>query len=756
MTKGIKMDKRMVHRLAIGFVLLWSVLLWVGADRVLGEAGSGSVYRMRAFRISEPLKIDGHLEEAAWQEAEAAEGFTQRDPVEGAPASERTWVRVLYDARKIYFGFMCYDSEPEKIVANEMRRDSDLEENDSVEILMDPYNDRRGGFFFRVNPLGAKEDKLVGDEGRSTYRDWNGLWEAKARIVEQGWQVEIAIPFSQLRFRSDGDMVWGINFGRNIRRKNEEAHWVPISRSLGFSGRYYTANLGELVGLEGIQPRLHLEMKPYALPGTSADYSETPTVRKTVFDMGLDVKYGITPNWTADLTFNTDFAQVEADQEQVNLTRFSLFFPEKRDFFLEGVELFQFGTGGRGWRGPPPVLLFYSRRIGLEKGEDIPILFGSKLTGKLGAYSVGVLDVLTDKKSLDEDDEPQTVPRTNFSVIRLRRDVLSRSSVGLMAVDKQTALDSVYNRGLGADVRLSLLNNLHIGGFIAKTWSPEERGGDLTGYMKLDWGGDLFRGEVSVLDVGEHFNAEMGYTQRTDIRKGTWEFRYMPRPGIPWIRQMYIGPEWTYIEDHRGVVQSRSAAFSLWSRLEAGGWAGIQVEREYEWLDEDFEIRDDVMIPVGSYTVTTVRLSVSPESSRGIGGRISLEGGGFYDGSRRGISLNGEWKPNRRFTLEGRYNYNRIHLRRVRREDRWNSYSFSTNVLSTRLSYSFSTDLFAKAFVQWNDDRKRISNNVLLNYIYRPGSDIYLVYNQTWDTSGGTAKTRNWTVLGKVTVLWNW
>ena len=748
-------DRCTVRRLVAGCVL-WSVLLWVEVDQVLGEVGSGRDYRVRALRISGPLRIDGRLEEPAWEAAEVVEGFTQRDPVEGAPVSERTWVRVLYDERKIYFGFMCFDSEPEKIVANEMRRDSDLGENDSVEILIDTYNDRRGGFFFRVNPLGAKEDKLVGDEGRSTHRDWNCLWEARASIDAHGWQAEIAIPFSQLRFRNNGNMVWGVNFGRDIRRKNEETHWVPISRSLGFSGRYHTAHLGELVGLEGIRPRSHLEVKPYVLPGASAEYSETPAIRKTVFNRGLDVKYGITPNLTADLTFNTDFAQVEADQEQVNLTRFSLFFPEKRDFFLEGVELFQFGTGGRGWRGPPPVLLFYSRRIGLEEGEDIPILFGAKLTGKLGAYSVGVLDVLTDKKSYLDDNEVQTVPRTHFSVVRLRRDVLSRSSIGLMAVNKQTALSSIYNRGLGADVRLSLLDNLHIGGFIAKTWSPEERGRDLTGYMKLDWGGDLLLGELSYLDVGEHFNAEVGYTQRTDIRKGTWEFRYMPRPGIPWIRQMYIGPEWTYIEDHRGVVQSRSAAFSLWSRLEAGGWAGIQVERQYEWLDEDFEIRDDVIIPLGSYTVTTYRLAVAPQSSRGFGGRVSLEGGGFFDGSRRRISLSGEWKPNRRFTLEGRYSHNRIDLRPIRLPDRRTTYLFSTNVLSTRLSYSFSTDLFAKAFVQWNDDRERISNNFLLNYVYRPGSDIYLVYNQTWDTSGETVKTRNWTVLGKVTYLWNW
>ena len=746
------MDRHTVYRLTLGWVLLWSVLPWAGVDPALGE-----VHRVRALRVSEPPKIDGRLEEPVWQEAEAAKGFTQRDPVEGAPASERTWVRVLYDQRKIYFGFMCFDSQPEKIVANEMRRDSNLDENDSVEILMDTYNDRRGGFFFRVNPLGAREDKLVGDEGRSTHGDWNCLWEAEACIVEQGWQAEIAIPFSQLRFRNEGNMVWGVNFGRNIRRNNEDAHWVPVSRSLGFSARYHTAHLGELVGLEGIRPRLHLEVKPYVLPGASADLSEMPAIRETVFDVGLDVKYGITPNLTADLTFNTDFAQVEADQEEVNLTRFSLFFPEKRDFFLEGVELFQFGTGGGGWRGPPPVLLFYSRRIGLEEEEDIPILFGAKLTGKLGAYSVGVLDVLTDKESyLDEDDALQTAPRTNFSVVRLRRDVLARSSVGLMAVNKQTALDSVYNRGLGADVRLSLLDNLHVGGFVAKTWSPEEQGRDWTGYMKVDWGGDLFRGELSVLDVGEHFNAEMGYTQREDIRKVVSEVRVMPRPGIPWIRQMYIGPQWTYTEDHRGVVQSRSVEFNVWSRLEAGGWAGINVERDYEWLDEDFEIRDEVFIPIGSYTVTTVRLMVSPESSRGIGGRMSLDGGGFYDGSRKGISLSGEWKPNPRFTLEGRYNHNRIDLDRVRREDRWTTYSFSTNVLSTRLSYSFSTDLFARAFIQWNDDEERISNNFLLNYRYRPGSDIYLVYNQSWDTSGGRVKTDNWTVLGKVTYLWNW
>ena len=719
----------------------------VGADYVAG-----------AIRANPSPKIDGRLDDPAWQLAEPISMFVQREPADGAVCTEATSVRILYDDRQVYFGFDCRDSECDQIVANELRRDSELEGNDSVEILMDTYNDKRGGFFFRVNPLGAREDAQV--TGGSTNRNWDCIWEAKALINDGGWAAEIAIPFSQLRFREVEEMTWGINFGRNIRRRNEDAHWVPIPRAFGWRGRYRTSDLGCLTGLKGIEAPSNLEIKPYILPGRTEDYSEEIAEKETVAEVGLDLKYGITSNITANLTYNTDFAQVEADMERVNLTRFSLFFPEKRPFFLEGADVFTFGTPGGGFR-PPPLLLFYTRRIGLDGGENIPILGGAKVTGKAGPYSIGILDAFTDRKDyIDADDIPQHAPRTNFAVMRIKRDVLARSSVGMIAMDAWTEEDTTYGRAVGIDANFSLLENLDLRALVAGAESGEYSR-QFAGYLGGGWGNDLFRLEASYLDIGTDFDATMGYVQRTDIRQIEGEARYMPRPGIPGIRQMFIGPSFRRLTDHDGVLESRAVSFDLWSRLEVGGWLGCEAGHEYDRLDEDFEIREDVFIPLGVYEFATFASRLFMEGGRTFSANGGLNLGGFYDGRRTGISGGLDIKPTRHLMLEANYDFNKITLHNARVEEEGkqptfpSKYTFSANAMSGRVSYSFTTDLFAKLFAQWNDEQNAVSANFLLHYIYRPGSDFYLVYNEAWDTSGGEIHTENRTILAKLTYLWS-
>ena len=719
---------------------------------------SASEYVLQAIRADASLKIDGRLDEPAWQTAEPAQGFVQREPTDGAVCSEPTSVRVLYDDEQVYFGFDCRDSEPHRIVANELRRDRELDGNDSVEILIDTYNDKRGGFFFRVNPLGAREDARV--TGGSTNRNWDCIWEARSHIHDEGWTAEVAIPFSQLRFREADEMTWGINFGRNIRRTNEEAHWTPIPRAFGWRGRYRTSDIGRLVGLSGIRAPAHFEVKPYLLPGRTEDYSEDVAERETVAEFGLDLKYGITSNLTANLTYNTDFAQVEADMERVNLTRFSLFFPEKRPFFLEGAGVFTFGSPGGGFR-PPPLLLFYTRRIGLEEGENIPIIGGAKVTGKAGPYSIGVLDVFTDEKDyVDDDDVSQHIPRTNFSALRVKRDVFSRSNVGVIAMDKWTEVDTTYSRAVGIDANLSLMENLDLRGLVAGTES-DENGRDLAWYVGGGWGNDLFRGEASYLDIGENFDAKMGYIQREDIRSINAEFRYMPRPGIPGIRQMFIGPAVNHLTNHDGVLETREIGFSLWSRLEIGGWLGCEGTHQYDWLDEDFEIREGVFIPSGIYEFNALRSRLFMEGGRMLSASGGLSLGRFYEGKRTGVSGELDVKPTPHLTLEANYDFNKVTLWNARVEEEGRDpafpprYAFSTNVMSGRISYSFTTDLFAKLFAQWNDEGEIVSTNFLLHYIYRPGSDFYLVYTESWDTSEGKVRTDSRTILAKVTYLWN-
>ena len=343
-------------------------------------------HQVKAYRTYQSIEIDGDLTEEDWKHAEPIDEFVQIEPYEGEISSESMEVRVLYDNENIYFGFTCFDSDISQLVANEMRRDSrDLHDNDTVFLILDTYNDRRSGFFFRMNALGAIQDRAVTNSGDTFNSDWDAVVECKSKINDTYWTSELSIPFSQLRFEKSDPIIWGMNTGRELARNQEEVIWVPVPASYGGRAKYRTSNLGSLVGLSGIAPSRNLEVLPYILPGvTQINGNDAGLKTEGKFKIGVDAKYGITSNLTADITYNTDFAQVEADEEQVNLTRFSLFFPEKRPFFLEGAGLFDFGVPRTSFRRPPPMLLFYSRRIGLAEGNAIPIIFGGKRAAKWG------------------------------------------------------------------------------------------------------------------------------------------------------------------------------------------------------------------------------------------------------------------------------------------------------------------------------------------------------------------------------------
>ena len=315
---------------------------------------------IRPLLTHETIEIDRHLNEEDWTRAQIIDDFTQQSRDEGQPSSERTEVRMLYSTEKLYIRFECYDSEPEKVVANEMRRDGQLWQNDNVYVMLDTYGDKRQGIFFRMNALEAQSDTAVTDSGENLNGSWDCIWEAAGRRHDKGWTVEIAIRFNQLRFKQKDSMVWGVNFGRNIARKNETTQWIQVPRSESWPGTYHPTYQGKLIGLQGIAAPSYYDVKPYLLGGLARNLSDGDWQRTTEQDLGLDMKYGVTSNLTLDLTVNTDFAQVEADQEEVNLTRFSLFLPERREFFLEGSGLFSFGAGLNDF-GPPPLSVFYSR-----------------------------------------------------------------------------------------------------------------------------------------------------------------------------------------------------------------------------------------------------------------------------------------------------------------------------------------------------------------------------------------------------------
>ena len=705
--------------------------------------------QVKAHRTYQAIEIDGDLTETVWQEAEPIDQFVQIEPHDGEKSTEPMEVRILYDDENIYFGFICFDSDISKLVANEMRRDTrDLHENDNVFLLLDTYNDKRSGFFFRINPLGAIQDRAITNNGDTLNDDWDAVVACNAKINDTSWTAELRIPFSQLRFKKSDPIVWGLNVGRELIRHQEETIWAPVPASYGGLAKYRTTNLGTLVGLEGIAPSRTMEFLPYVLPGVTRvndDESGLQTTRE--FKVGFDAKYGITSNLTADTTYNTDFAQVEADQEQVNLTQFSLFFPEKRPFFLEGAGLFDFGVPRQSFRRPPPMLLFYSRQIGLAEGKAIPIIFGAKVSGKMGPYGVGLLNVLTDKfYDADSEDEPIDIQRTNYSVMRISRDIATGSRVGMIAVSKDERSD--YARATGFDFEYRPSDRLDVRGLWARTFEPDMSGENNAWHIGARWRSDIFRLSSSYTDLDEDFDPAVGYVQRTGgSRQARTEFRLAPRPQKYGIREIWSGPEINYILNQDNEVERWNISYTHWTSFTTGDSIRVSAKRTFERLDEDFEIREDVIIPIADYHFSAFGGRISTSDSRPISTTVGCELGNFYDGEIRKFSVRGTLKPSDRISLNGDYEFNRVTLP---------AGSFDANLFSGRFNYSFSTKLFAKLFAQWNTDDNVVSTNFLINYIYRPGSDFYFVFNQTYRTDKTTkGRLLDSTVVAKMTYWWS-
>ena len=739
--------------------LLWMCMLFVPIG--INAQTERELPRMSAHRISEEIKIDGVLDEPVWQNVEPIRQLYQIQPDQGDPATEQSEIRILYDDKKLYFGFIFFDSEMDKIVANDMRRDSSgLRSNDYGFLLLDTYNDRRNAVFFRFTAVGGMEDTAVSNSGGSLNTSWDIVWECRCRINEDNWTVEIAIPFSQLRFERSEVMNWGVNFGREIARKQEIAAWNEAPKTYGGLAKYRTAYFGTLEGLEGITPSRHLELLLYLLPGAS--YTSETEETEGVFEAGLDLKYGVTPNLTADLTFNTDFAQVEADQEQVNLTRFSLFFPEQRPFFLEGASIFDVGIPRPSFRRPPPLLLFYSRRIGLAEERAIPILGGGKMTGKIGPYGIGILNVFTDKFQDDGTEIPDedifNEPRTNYSVVRVNRDILKGSTVGAIVVNKQDA--DAYNRTTGLDFSYRPTREINLQGLWARTFEADVSGNSNAFFIGGDWRTNLFRLDASYMDFGEAFNPGVGFVQRTEERPDVRRFRgggsYTPWPGKFGIREIQIGPEIDMVLSHANELETQNITFDTEFSFETGDSIGFQIKNTTENLDRDFEIQG-VSIPGDDYNFTSFQTSIRTSSSRMIAGRLSVELGEFYYGTRRGFSIDVTTRPTARLSIEPNIEFNRITLPEKKLDDKITlpEAEFDANAFGGRIGYSFSTTLFTKLFAQWSTDTDVISANFLVNYIYRPGSDFYIVFNQNYDTGDGGAEPLDWAILGKITYWWN-
>jgi len=703
------------------------VVTVVSITTLLAFASAGNVERRQivAVRVKTPPKIDGLLDDAVWQKAQPSEGLTQTKPDKGKPMTQRTVIRILYDDENIYLGVQCYDSEPEKVVGTEMRRDYEVwRTNDYVRFILDTYHDLRTSYYFGTNPVGAQVDARVTDNGNNFHLSWDAVWDCAAAPNSEGWSAEFSIPFRQLRFPTKEKHVWGFNFARTVRRNDEEGCWSPTQ------GLHVTSvsNAGELAGLENISQGHRLELRPTFVGGAEVNYhSETDvdSVRKP----SLDIKYGLTSNLTLDATVNTDFAQVEADEERVNLSRFDMFFEEKRPFFLEGVGIF----GNPSPKGSNTLPLFYSRRIGTEKGREAPILGGLKLTGKAGKQSIGLLSVQTD--------EVEDIPHTNFSAFRVQRDILRSSSVGIIFLNK-APWEGKWNRTFGADLRFNPREGVSIFGSLAKTWTKGLDDKDLAGKISASWGTKDSRIGASFSDIQENFNPEMGFVRRKDIQsRDIWgQKSFKIRKGI--FRSVGGSGHYGVMLDHDGHLEDRRLGIQTWLELKTGDFAYIWYDRNWEHLEGGWEIRKGILIPAGTHENQGYGVYIGTDDSRWLKIGSSFETGGFYNGDRKSMSLRGHIRPIPKLLITGNYQRNFIDLP---------AGDITTNTINSRTIYTFSPDLFVKLFLQWNDDEGLIRSNFLLRYTYQPGSDLYIVYNELWRAS----EVEQRSIVGKIVYFFN-
>lgn len=683
-----------------------------------------------ALEISEEIQIDGRLEESAWSRAQHISNFSQRELDFGAPVSERTEVAILFDSNSIYVGFWGFDREPERILASKMQRDFSWQSDDNFEVIIDTFNDDRNGYLFVVNPNGAKADALVKDNGNAINRDWDGVWDARARITEEGWFAEIEIPLTTLRFGPAPEQGWGINFERNIRRKREQVLWQGWSRDFNLE---QVSLAGTLTGLSGIRSVNLAEVRPLAVGGS--EWTEENGSR-TVGDLGLDVNYLFSSNLKLNLTVNPDFAQVESDREEVNLTRFSLYYPEKRHFFLEGQEFFEFDLGS----GVQPL---YSRRIGLAPDRtEIPIQGGARLLGKFEATTLGAMLLRMGEKG--------TNPATNFGVMRWRRDVLEESSLGVIAVGRHEP--GRINATYGADflyATSSLFGDKEFeAGFnIAQTYTSDadDRYG-LAHKIFLSYPNDLIEFTASWRGANSDFNPEVGFFQRGEgFQHYSSELAISPRPRfIPFIQQIEIKPYEVsyYVDDRTGELQSFFAEFVPFAvSTRSGDDFEFNITRRAEQLVEPFEILEGHEIPPGTYWFTRWSADLETFSGRKISGNIEMSGGDFYLGKRTALAPSLSWRVNKYLSLRCDYERNTI---------TFSGDEFTVDEAGGRVDFAFSPVLFGAVAGQWNNEDDEVIVNFRLNWIPKPGTDLFLVINHMAETGDSRWTPLRTTALSKL------
>jgi hypothetical protein len=663
-----------------------------------------------AVRTDHPPRLDGTLNDPLWSAAPVIGDFRQKEPLETQPATEQTEVRILFDSRHIYFGIRCRDDAPKSIVANELRRDLTQDLDDNFAVIIDPTLSHRNGYVFEVNPLGTQRDGAVIEEQAPPQSDsivdssWDGLWNSAAKRTDDGWTATIEIPFNTLNFHGGSDVTWGINFRRFIRRKNEEDEWSGYFRVFGF---WRLSQAGTLQGLKGIESGRLLVIKPYGLIGSQSVSGQSWDALHTG---GVDVKYGLTSNLIALGTVNTDFSDADVDQQQFNLTPFPILIPEKRRFFLEDEDVFNFAL----WNED---LLFFSRQIGIDpvSGREVPIDVGGKVAGHAGGFDLGFMDVKTRAEDF--------APYANYSVARVKKPLTPGSYIGFIATNKESGnpLDP-YNRSGGLDAKFVVFQNLNLRGYYAKSWTQGLSGENAAFGGRLTYANNWFNIYAGHGITEKNFNPEIGFVTRIDDQPTIVQTEFTPRPHALGIRELGLGGFVFHDPNTEGLL-----VYKEWSpaiRVQFNNSAQINSDPydvQHQVLLQPLHLYKNISVPAGAYTFAEHNIAYTSSGNHRMTYTAQALWGDYYSGTLKSATFTAQYRPSAHLTLAANNTLNVFRLPQG---------NFSIELAGLQISYAFNRLLNLTTFLQADTGQlQAASANIRLRYTFRPDSDLYVIYN---------------------------
>lgn len=721
-----------VHRvvLALGF-LLAGVPAWaqeaplatnpLAPARVPIDVAAAPRPAVRAVRSPRHLDIDGRLDEPEWQLAEPMTDFVQQLPETGRLARFRTVARILYDSTHVYIGAENFDPEPRRAITVGLERDFVSTNSDIFAVAFDTFLDRRNSFLFIVNPHGAVRDEQTFNDSRNVVEAWEGVIDLRTTFTDSSWVLELRVPLTTLRFDATRPVQdWGLNLVRRVRRVNETSYWAPLDRQ----HRVHRMSLaGTLQGLEGLRPGRNLQLKPFTVSGHSSGAQVPSTVAGGRVDAGLDLKVGLTPSLTLDATLNTDFSQVEVDQEQVNLTRFSLFFQERREFFIENAGVFTFGDvqerNIRMGASLSDFTLFQSRRIGLAPdGRVIPILAGVRLTGKVAGFDAGLLDMQTEGAF--------GRPAENFAVLRVRRNLAGGSDIGFLVTSREaTEGPAAYSRSLGLDANLRPTPSVVVNSYLALHDGAGNRTDGHAARVSVAYRDARWNSSAMWKRVSEDFDPGLGFVRRRALQQWYGTVGLHARPGVAWISELAPYVEASYLTDLGGRLETRLLGGGVDLFFRPDGEFQLDLSEEYDLLVAPFTVAPGHVVAPGGYTARRVGATYVAGSGRALSGRAGVSTGGFYNGDRTSWSGALTWRASYRLRIEGTAQRNAVSLP---------SGDFTADLVGGRLRYAWSTRLFGSAYVQYNTQTRSLVTNARVNFRWAPLSDLFVVYTERRNT----------------------